>query len=216
MHLVNSILSKKHLFSWLFEKKPYICKKRIPMEAQKKLKLKDIANIFSGIYERTDPNGDIIYLQTKDCSDSIVTKYASRVFLTPKAQKNLLQNNDILFACKGTNYLCLTYNQEEDAVASTSFFVIRVKSDKVLPEYLCWFLRQPATKNYFKTFQTGSATPLIRKQNVDELEINIPELHTQTLIVKIDELSQREKHLQETIIKRKELIIKQLLMNKTI
>lgn len=91
------------------------------MEAQKKLKLKDIANIFSGIYERTDPNGDIIYLQTKDCSDSIVTKYASRVFLTPKAQKNLLQNNDILFACKGTNYLCLTYNQEEDAVASTSF-----------------------------------------------------------------------------------------------
>lgn len=187
------------------------------METQKENKSsKDIANIFSGIYERTDPNGDIIYLQTKDCSDSIVTKYASRVFLTPKAQKNLLQNNDILFACKGTNYLCLTYNQEEDAVASTSFFVIRVKSDKVLPEYLCWFLRQPATKNYFKTFQTGSATPLIRKQNVDELEINIPELHTQTLIVKIDKLSKREKHLQETIIKRKELIIKQLLMNKTI
>lgn len=190
--------------------------KRIPMEAKKKLKLKDIANIFSGIYERTDPNGDILYLQTKDCSDSIATKYASRVFPTPKAQKNLLQHNDILFACKGTNYLCLTYKQEEDAVASTSFFVIRVKSDKVLPEYLCWFLRQPATKSYFKTFQTGSATPLIRKQNVDELEINIPELHTQTLIVKIDELSQREKHLQETIIKRKELIIKQLLMNKTI
>lgn len=186
------------------------------MEAKKKLKLKDIANIFSGIYERTDPNGDILYLQTKDCSDSIATKYASRVFPTPKAQKNLLQHNDILFACKGTNYLCLTYKQEEDAVASTSFFVIRVKSDKVLPEYLCWFLQQPATKSYFKTFQTGSATPLIRKQNVDELEINIPELHTQTLIVKIDELSQREKHLQETIIKRKELIIKQLLMNKTI
>ena len=209
-------IKKNIYFLGCLKKKTYICKKRIPMEAQKKLKLKDIANIFSGIYERTDPNGDIIYLQTKDCSDSIVTKYASRVFLTPKAQKNLLQNNDILFACKGTNYLCLTYNQEEDAVASTSFFVIRVKSDKVLPEYLCWFLRQPATKNYFKTFQTGSATPLIRKQNVDELEINIPELHTQTLIVKIDELSQREKHLQETIIKRKELIIKQLLMNKTI
>lgn len=109
------------------------------MEAQKKLKLKDIANIFSGIYERTDPNGDIIYLQTKDCSDSIVTKYASRVFPTSKTQKNLLQYYDILFACKGTNYLCLTYKQEEDAVASTSFFVIRVKSDKVLPEYLCWF-----------------------------------------------------------------------------
>lgn len=204
------------MFFLLSEKESIYLQKTNKMDLNRKIKLKDIADVFSGIYERTDPAGNILYLQTKDCSNSIATKYASRVFLTPKAQKNLLQNNDILFACKGTNYLCLTYKQEEDAVASTSFFVIRVKSDKVLPEYLCWFLRQPATKNYFKTFQTGSATPLIRKQNVDELEINIPELHTQTLIVKIDELSQREKHLQETIIKRKELIIKQLLMNKTI
>lgn len=186
------------------------------MDIKQKIKLKDIAEVFSGIYGKTEPNGDIAYLQTKDCNDSIVTKYASKVFSGQRVEKNLLIQNDILFACKGTNYISLIYRLKEKAVASTSFFVIRVKSNTVLPEYLCWFLRQPVAKNYFKTCQVGSTTPLIRKRNVEELEINIPEPHTQTLIVEIDRLAQRERNLQEAIISRKKLILKQLLINKTI
>ena len=186
------------------------------MSIRQKTKLKDIAYIFSGIYEKNDKDGDVAYLQTKDCGDSVVMRYASHVLLNTKTRKNLLQQNDILFACKGMNYLCTVYQEKEKAVASTSFFVIRLKSDALSPEYLCWFLRLPATEGYFKTCQVGSATPLIRKQNVEELEIPLPEPHTQRLIVEIARLAQRERHLQETIIKRKQLILQQLLMNKTI
>ena len=165
------------------------------MSIRQKTKLKDIAYILSGIYEKNDKDGDVAYLQTKDCGDSVVMRYASHVLLNTKTRKNLLQQNDILFACKGMNYLCTVYQEKEKAVASTSFFVIRLKSDALSPEYLCWFLRLPATEGYFKTCQVGSATPLI---------------------VEIARLAQRERHLQETIIKRKQLILQQLLMNKTI
>lgn len=186
------------------------------MDMGRKTKLKYVAEVFSGVYGKADPNGDVAYLQTKDCGGTVVARYASRVVLTPKVQKNLLRQDDILFACKGANYLCTTYREEGKAVASTSFFVIRLKSDAMSPEYLCWFLRLPATEGYFKTCQVGSATPLIRKQNVEELEIPLPEPHTQRLIVEIARLAQRERHLQETIIKRKQLVLQQLLMNKTI
>lgn len=75
------------------------------MITKKKILLKEFAGILSGVYEKTDPDGEIAYLQTKDCTDIVITKYASRVLQTPKMQKYLLQDGDILFASKGVNYL---------------------------------------------------------------------------------------------------------------
>lgn len=132
------------------------------MITKKKTYLRNLAEILSGVYEKTDPDGEIAYLQTKDCTDEVIIKYASRVLLTAKMQKNLLQEGDILFASKGVNYLSVVFREQEKTVASTSFFVIRLKSPVVTPEYLCWFLRQPSIKAYFKSNQAGSAT-IIRK-----------------------------------------------------
>lgn len=91
------------------------------MITKKKIYLKDLAEILSGVYEKTDPDGEIAYLQTKDCTDAVIIKYASRVLLTAKMQKNLLQEGDILFASKGVNYLSVVFREQEKAVASTSF-----------------------------------------------------------------------------------------------
>lgn len=184
------------------------------MITKKKIYLKEVAEVLSGVYEKTDPDGEITYLQTKDCTDTIVTRHASRVFQTSKMHKNLLHEGDILFTSKGVNYLSVVFREQEKAVASTSFFVIRLKSPIVTPEYLCWFLRQPSVEAYFKTYQVGSATPLIHKPAVENLEIPIPSLTEQNIIVKIADLSQREKELQHAIIEKKHIIMQRLLMNK--
>ena len=184
------------------------------MITKKKIYLKDLAEILSGVYEKTDPDGEIAYLQTKDCTDAVIIKYASRVLLTAKMQKNLLQEGDILFASKGVNYLSVVFREQEKAVASTSFFVIRLKSPIVTSEYLCWFLCQPSVKAYFKSNQAGSATPLIHKPAVENLEIPVPSLEEQKTIVAIARLSKREMELQQAIIEKKQTIVQQLLMNK--
>lgn len=184
------------------------------MITREKTLLKDLAEILSGIYAKMDPNGEIAYLQTKDCPNSVVTKYASRVLQTPKMQKNLLQDGDILFASKGVNYLSVVFREQEKAVASTSFFVIRLKSSLITPEYLSWFLRQPTTKTYFKINRAGSVTPLIHKPAVENLEVPVPTLEEQNIIVNIANLSQREKEIQQEIIEKKQIIVQQLLMNK--
>lgn len=184
------------------------------MITKKKILLKEFAKILSGVYEKTDPDGEIAYLQTKDCADIVITKYASRVLQTPKMQKYLLQDGDILFASKGVNYLSVVFHNQKKAVASTSFFVIRLKSPIVTPEYLCWFLRQPSVRAYFKSNQAGSATPLIHKPAVENLEIPVPSLEEQKTIVAIARLSKREMELQQAIIEKKQTIVQQLLMNK--
>ena len=184
------------------------------MITKKKIYLKDLAEILSGVYEKTDPDGEIAYLQTKDCTDAVIIKYASRVLLTAKMQKNLLQEGDILFASKGVNYLSVVFREQEKAVASTSFFVIRLKSPIVTSEYLCWFLCQPSVKAYFKSNQAGSATPLIHKPAVENLEIPVPSLEEQKTIVAIARLLKREMELHQVIIEKKQTIVQQLLMNK--
>lgn len=185
------------------------------MITREKIHLKKIADILSGIYGKTDPDGEIAYLQTKDCgTDRVIVKYASRILHTPNMQKNMLQQGDILFAARGVNYLSVVFREKEKAVASTSFFVIRLKSSAVTPEYLCWFLRQPSVMAYFRSNQVGSAIQLIHKPAVENLEVPIPSLEEQNIIVKIACLSQREKELQQAIIERKQNILKQLLMNK--
>ena len=42
------------------------------MITKKKIYLKEVAEVLSGVYEKTDPDGEITYLQTKDCTDTIV------------------------------------------------------------------------------------------------------------------------------------------------
>ena len=184
------------------------------MITNKKICLKELAEVLSGVYEKPDPEGEVAYLQTKDCTDSVVLKLASRVHLTPKMQKNLLRQGDIRFAAKGVNYLSVVFREPEQAVASTSFFVIRPKSSAVTPDYLCWFLHHPSVMAYFKAHQVGSATPLIHKPAVENLEIPIPPLNQQRIIVEVSQLSRRAHELQQQIIEKRAALMQQLLMNK--
>ena len=104
------------------------------MITTEKTNIKELAEILSGVYEKTTPDGEVAYIQTKDCTDSVNTRYASRVSLAPKIQKNLLQEGDILFAAKGGNFSSVVFRGQKKAVASTSFFVIRLKTSAVLPD----------------------------------------------------------------------------------
>lgn len=179
----------------------------------KKTRLNELAEVLSGIYAKPKPDGDVAYIQTKDCVGKVQCALASRLSSTPKLEKYLLCRNDILFAAKGVNYMSVVFDGTEKAVASTSFFVIRLRADNVLPEYLCWYLQQPLTKAYFMTYQVGTATPLIHKPAVENLTVAVPPLPVQQRIVEIARLAQREEQLQQQIAERKQAVLQQQLMN---
>lgn len=183
------------------------------MATNEKILLSELAAVFSGVYVPTVPDGEIVYLQTKDCVDGIRADAAMRTFSCTKTDKNLLQKGDVLFTAKGNSFFCVMYDEEIKAVASTSFFVIRLKSVEVSPEYLCWYLRQPSVEVYFKTYQAGSTTPLIHKSVLENLDIPLIPAGQQRLIVEISRLARKEKELQESIIKCKQAILQQLLMD---
>ena len=180
---------------------------------KEKIKLGDVARILSGVYAKGNPTGGIACLQIKDLQMSSPQTTAMRIEYAHKLDSYMLKKGDLLFAGKGTTYLCKVFNLDIPAVPSTTLYSIRLLSSIVSPEYLCWYLNHPRVVASIKTAQAGSGTPLIHKPTLENLEIIVPDQETQRLIVELSSLQNREKEILEAIAEKRIQITNQILIN---
>ena len=180
---------------------------------KEKIKLGDVARILSGVYAKGNPTGGIACLQIKDLQMSSPQTTAMRIEYAHKLDSYMLKKGDLLFAGKGTTYLCKVFNLDIPAVPSTTLYSIRLHSSIVSPEYLCWYLNHPRVVASIKTAQAGSGTPLIHKPTLENLEIIVPDQETQRLIVELSSLQNREKEILEAIAEKRIQITNQILIN---
>ena len=186
----------------------------------KKLKyLKDLTEIRFGINARTVTNADIPCLQGKDFD-----KYGQlneddlyMVGNTKVRDKDCIKINEVLFAGKGNrNYAVVWKGQRENAVASSTFFILTVKDNNIIPEYLEWYLNSYKAQNYFKNNVIGATIFSISKKILEALQVELPEKAEQEKIVKINELWKKEKSILQQLINKKELLINKFLSKKYI
>lgn len=175
-----------------------------------KTQLKDIAYLMSGIYAKPDILADIYYLQGNHFvgTGEFDPAIKPQLKLNNKYEKQLLQNDDILFAAKGFNNFAVVYHESiGKAVASSSFIIIRMKSqyvNKVFPEYLKWLLsNSPQIEEFYKQ-KPASTVPSISIGQLSALEIEIPDYNTQQLIVNTYECRAKEVQLIRQLEKLKD------------
>lgn len=181
-----------------------------------KLTLKHIASIQTGVFAKPIQRGKIVYLQAKhfDENGELTKKLYPDLNVNSKIEKHLLTKGDVLFAAKGTKNFATWYESDKiPAVASTSFFVIRLNDINVLPGYLTWFLNHPDTQALLKNQARGSSIASISKAVLSELEIPLPNIQKQKLILKIFKLRNKEKKLKQQIEDLRERKIQYLLIN---
>ena len=182
-------------------------------------KIKEIASIQTGTYAQSVINGDIIYLQSKHFNENgqLRSKLHPEVLRDNISERHILKPGNVLFAAKGTkNFATLFEEKNDPAIASTSFFVIRLKkfiNEIILPEYLVWFLNHSRTQNYLKGNAIGTSIASISKSVLSDLEISIPDLKTQDCIIKIANLRMKEKALLQQLENLRESQIQQLILN---
>ena len=180
---------------------------------KKKVRLQNIAELTSGVYLKASPAGKIAYLQVKDLLMTSPETTATRIEYIPKLNNYLLKKGDLLFAGKGTTYLCKVFDLNIPAVFSTTLYSIRLRSNLISPEYLCWYLNHPSVVAAVKTAQAGTGTPLIHKPTLENLEIIIPDYETQQRIVELSYLQKREKEILEAIAEKRMQVTNQILIN---
>ena len=181
-----------------------------------KQKVKHIATIQTGLFAKPVSKARALYLQTKHFTDNMEVNYLIQpsISMNGVAEKHILKQGDILFAAKGNrNFAACFDDLKFPSVASTSFFVIRLHDKNVLPEYFVWFLNQPSIMNFLKGKAKGTSIASISKTTISDLEISIPSIYKQKLILKIQKLRNIEKNLIEEKDLLREKIIQQQIMN---
>ncbi len=146
--------------------------------------------------------GELVYLQSKHFDEygQLHSVLHPDLLADGISEKHFLKVGDVLFAAKGTkNFAAVFENHNEPSVASTSFFVIRPTDNKVLPQFLAWFLNNHTTQTLLKAQAIGTSIPSISKQVLENLEIPVPEIKTQKAIVEISKLRNKEKSLKQQI-----------------
>lgn len=167
-----------------------------------KTSFKKITTIQTGVFAKSIPNGEVVYLQAKHFDEN--GELTNTVYPDLKAdcitEKHLLRNGDVLFASKGTKNFAACYEiGNHPAVASTSFFVIRLLTDTISPGYLTWFLNHPDTQCLLKGKAIGTSMVSISKAVLEALEITVPNIREQELILKLQSLRNREKKIKQQI-----------------
>lgn len=160
--------------------------------------LKHIATIQTGLFAKPEKEGDVVYLQAKHFDDNGLLFASLHPDLKAKdiSEKHLLVPGDILFSAKGTKNFATVYEKHNPpCVASTSFFVIRLTQDQILPEYVAWYLNSDQAQSTLKGKAMGTSIPSISKMALGELEISIPSIKLQKSVVLISSLRMQEKLL---------------------
>jgi hypothetical protein len=180
------------------------------------MKLSKIAKIQSGYLSRgkIKPReaGTYFLLQARDVNAERLTYQADSIVrfspdLSPKDW--FLKASDVLFMARGArNYSILIKEIPDGVLAAACFFIVRVSSDQVLPYYLCWYLNQALVDHYLSRHSgRGVHMPVVRRSVIESIDIPVPPLEIQNIIVRMDLLMQKEQELIEKLAeKRKKMI----------
>ena len=179
-------------------------------------KLYNIATIQTGVFAKTSPTPNVLYLQQGDFNSDGVLSDTLQPTITTDNAKHLLTAGDLLLASKGNNNICVVVPKlEQQSVASPSFLVIRLcNKASVLPEYVAWYINLPATQEALAAQARGTSIMSISKATLGELDIPIPPLEKQQKYIELSKLQKREHQLYAAIAeKRKQILDYKMIKN---
>lgn len=154
--------------------------------------LKHLAQLYTGFTIRESIEyldyGEVKAIQIKDLpkkTHHIDTQILTGIEWRYDSKPQFLPHHALLLLARGEPTAYLFDGQASDkVVASNPFIVIIPQTDKLLPEYLLWYMNHAQTaKNHFASFIRGNAFAITTLTTVKELPISIPTLAEQADIV---------------------------------
>lgn len=154
-----------------------------------------------------DSEGNAYALQMRDVSPEGVLSWEGLVKTSLDRHKSAvwLQAGDVVFVARGMrNYALCLDSVPVPAVCSQYFFLLRVKSTGLLPQFLAWQINRAPAQRYLAKNAEGSDQLSIRRGVLEALPIVIPPLAHQHRIVALARDASRERQVLETLIHNRE------------
>jgi len=185
-----------------------------------KMKIKELATVQMGYSFRSrleaSEGGGVAVIQMKDLLDDNTVSCDGLVRINMEALKDhhLAQRGDLVFRSRGsvTTAAVLLEDPGKAVIAAPLLRLRVIKPDKVLPEYLNWYISKRDAQIFLTSQAKGTVQTMISKQAIEDLEVALPSLEKQKNIVELATMSAREKKLLRTLADKREQYISTELM----
>jgi hypothetical protein len=119
----------------------------------------------------------------------------------------------VLFLSRGHRLFATAITEPLQATVVTGYFyILRLKTDRVQPGYLAWYINQPPFQTVLRTFMKGTQQPLVSRKDIEDLEVEIPSLSVQEAIVALDDLRVVDRQLSAVLLEKRSLLIQTISM----
>ena len=176
--------------------------------------LRDLADVRAGHHFRgrvpvaRDGNARVIQMRDIAPDGSVAWSALVRTRVPPHKTPHLpdwLQPGDVLFAARGRrNYAICLPAVPADTVCAQYFFVLRLKSDRLLPPYLAWHINRAPSQQYLMCNAEGSDQRSIRRGVIESLPVVVPDLARQRQLVALTEAALRQRQVFERLVRNRE------------
>ena len=191
------------------------------------MKLSNVATISAGhpfrgkIPEKQDAGIRAVQMKDVSVDEGILWSGLIETELAGKKQPDWLCKGDVLFAARGSrNYAVLISENQPNIVAAPQFYILRVKEDSLLPDFLVWQLNQKPLQNYFERSAEGTLTKSVRRSVLADACITIPPLEEQKKILNLYNTVRQERQVCAQLVengqKLMNSIASQLITGKTV
>ncbi|HWR02360.1 MAG TPA: restriction endonuclease subunit S [Chlorobaculum sp.] len=173
--------------------------------------LREIASVQTGYSFRvrleSASSGNVVVIQMKDLRDDHTVDCSDLVRVNMKELKehHFVRKGDLVLRTRGlVTTSAILLEAPEHAVVSAPLLRIRIsRPDKVLPEYLNWYIGQREAQIFLNSRANTTAQKMIGKEAIDDLEVILPGIERQKCIVEIASLSAREQCLLQELAEKR-------------
>ena len=184
------------------------------------LKIKQLATVQMGYSFRSrleaSRGGKVAVIQMKDLlqDNTVGCKKLVKIEMETVKEHHLAQKGDLVFRSRGqiTTAAILLEDPGKAVVAAPLLRIRITKPDKILPEYLNWYISQRDAQIFLASRAKGTVQKMISKQTVEDMEVYLPTLEKQQHIVDLANLSARERAILGMLAEKREQYISTLLM----
>jgi hypothetical protein len=180
-----------------------------------KPKLRELVEIQIGYQAKgrieDDPDGTYQIIQSRDCSSEGQIRWDELLRIEPHRdpERYVVRDGDVLFLAKGGRRTAVAVNNARPhTIAVSTFYILRVgDGERILPEYLAWYLSNAAHEYLTVEATRGTTVPLVPSKALANLPVDVPSKPVQKTVAALGAALQKERRLTSELAEKRAQLI---------
>jgi len=123
----------------------------------------------------------------------------------------LTHEGDIVVRLRAPSSAVYIEKEDEELLIHSLLAVIRVKSNMIDAKYLAYYLNAHTTQRILKQDVKGTAIPMLKTKDLEQLNITLPPIEKQKKLVQFLELADKERALLNSLVNEKKQLSQTIL-----